>query len=158
MQELWLPVHGYEACLVSNVGRVYSHEYRRLLGLVLLDDRYVATTINRKIRKVHHLDAEAFICPRPKGLFCLHKDDDKFNNTPENLYWGTLSQNQRDCIKNGHRPNQAGQANYNAKLTPDKVLAIRGAVGTYKELGSQFNCHPMTISLIKRRKLWAELA
>ena len=158
MKELWLPVYGLEdQYLVSNVGRVQCRQTGNIRRLVLLDNRYVALPLNRKMRKVHHLVAEAFIEPRPDGMLCLHRDDDKFNNTPENLYWGTAKQNQRDCIRNGHRQNQSGQANNNAKLTPDQVRAIRIAVGTCKGLGRQFNCDPMTISLIKRRKLWAEL-
>ena len=158
MEELWLPVVGHEdQYLVSNVGRVQCQETGKILSLALLDDRYVAAWLPPKLRKVHHLVAEAFICPRPEGLFCLHRDDDKFNNTPENLYWGTLEQNQRDCTRNGHRRCQKGTENNSAKLTPETVRAIRVAAGTCKELGRRFSCSPMSISLIKRRKIWAHL-
>lgn len=35
----------------------------------------------------------------------LHRDDDKSNNTVENLYWGTYSDNAHDAVRNGtHYP------------------------------------------------------
>lgn len=159
MQELWRPVHGHESdYLVSSLGRVYSLNSRKMLSLSWLDGRYLACTIKRKMRKVHHLVAEAFICPRPAEMLCLHKDDNKANNTPDNLYWGTAKQNQHDCIRNGHRQDQAGTANNNAKLNCEMVKQIRDAKGTCASIGHQFGCSPMSVSLIKRRKLWAHCA
>tara|TARA_B100001094_G_scaffold25018_1_gene20963 strand:- start:691 stop:1170 length:480 start_codon:yes stop_codon:yes gene_type:complete len=156
MKELWRPVVGLEGkYLVSNVGRVWSVRLNAPLSLVLLAGKYPACNINRKMHKVHHLVAEAWHGPRPEGLLCLHRDDDKLNNTPENLYWGTQSQNMRDCIRNGHRQDQAGTANPSAKLDPDKVRAIRSAEGTCAGIGKQFGIHAQTVSLIKRGKLWA---
>ena len=35
---------------------------------------------------------------------CRHLDDDKTNNTPENLCWGTRSENTYDKIRNGRHP------------------------------------------------------
>ena len=102
MNELWRPVYGLEEShLVSNYGRVWSLMYGKRMSLSLLDGRYPAVQLKGKMHKVHHLVAEAFICPRPEGLLCLHRDDDKLNNTPENLYWGTQSQNQKDSMRNG---------------------------------------------------------
>ena len=141
---------------VSNFGRVQNIKTKLIYSQVLLDGRYPAVKLNRKMRKVHHLVAEAFIGPRPEGMLCLHRDDDKLNNTPANLYWGTQKQNQQDCIRNGHRPSQSGQANHNAKLDEDAVRAIRAATGTCKAIGDQFGISAMSVSLIKRRKLWAE--
>ena len=156
MQELWHPVLGFEGeYLVSNVGRVMCAHTGQIRRSQLLDNKYVAVCMNSKLLKVHHLVAEAFIGPRPDGLLCLHRDDDKFNNTPENLYWGTASQNQRDCHRNGHRK-QDGANNNNAKLNPELVREIRAAVGSCRALGKKYGVDPMTISLVKRRKLWAE--
>lgn len=31
----------------------------------------------------------------------LHRDGDALNNTPENLYWGSYSENMRDAIEHG---------------------------------------------------------
>jgi hypothetical protein len=50
---------------------------------------------------VHVLVALAFLGPRPFGdaLVC-HVDDDPTHNTPDNLYFGTRSQNEADKKKN----------------------------------------------------------
>ena len=80
--EVWQPVHGLEDFyLVSNVGRIWSLINDQPMRLSLLGGRYVAVELKGKMRKVHHLVAEAFICPRPDGMLCLHRDDDRFNNT-----------------------------------------------------------------------------
>ena len=158
MQELWRPVHGHESdYLVSSLGRVYSLNSRKMLSLVWLDGRYLACKIKRKMRKVHHLVAEAFICPRPAEMLCLHRDDNKANNTPDNLYWGTASQNQRDCHRNGHR-RQDGTHNNSAKLTEAQVIAIRQADAPNTVTARQYGVSPSLIGLIKRRKLWAHCA
>ena len=156
MQELWLPVVGLEnEYLISNVGRVMCAITGTIRRSQLLGGKYVSVSMNGKARKVHQLVAEAFIGPRPDGLYCLHRDDDRFNNTPENLYWGTQSENQKDCHRNGHR-RQDGIHNNAAKLNPELVREIRAATGTCKALGKKYAVDPMTISLVKRRKLWAE--
>jgi len=50
---------------------------------------------------VHRLVAEAFICPRPKGLFVNHKDGNKENNHFSNLEWVTAAANAQHAHKNG---------------------------------------------------------
>lgn len=55
---------------------------------------------------VHRIICEAFHGPAPEGKpWALHRDDDKDNNTPGNLYWGTPSDNLRDSIRNGTHVN-----------------------------------------------------
>ena len=46
-----------------------------------------------KTYKVHQLVCEAFNGPRPKGMVCMHLDEDYKNNKPENLSWGTQKEN-----------------------------------------------------------------
>ena len=161
--EQWRPVRGHEDFyLISSNGQVWNLRLNRTLKQRWLDGRYLAVMlrVNGKqvTKKIHHLVAEAFIGPRPDGMLCLHRDDDRSNNTPDNLYWGTAKQNQADCTRNGHRQDQAGTANNNAKLNCEMVKQIRDAKGTCASIGHQFGCSPMSVSLIKRRKLWAHCA
>lgn len=58
------------------------------------------------MKQVHRLVCEAFHGPAPEGKnLVLHWDDDPLNNTPENLRWGDLSDNQRDAVRNGRHSN-----------------------------------------------------
>lgn len=54
------------------------------------------------LRSAHYLVCSAFNGPRPDPSFhCAHRDDDKSNNCPDNLYWATPKQNMADAIRNG---------------------------------------------------------
>lgn len=121
--ESWKAVVGFEGYYeVSDRGRV-----RSLGWMVPLGDRMVQRKGRllkpqakdtghlwvwlckdkvRNRKKIHHLVLEAFDQPRPSGLWGLHKDDNPANNSwPENLYWGTPTQNTKDRRGNGNSPN-----------------------------------------------------
>jgi hypothetical protein len=59
---------------------------------------------------VQHLVAAAFLGPRPEGQIVRHLDDDKTRNDVGNLAYGTYTDNQYDCVGNGHH-------HHTAKLT-----------------------------------------
>lgn len=126
MDEIWLPVVGYESYYeVSNIGRVRSKD--RLVrtggrtavrrGKMLspypvkgYKSNYMALmlTVNkkRKRHKIHHLVLEAFVGPRPDGTECCHHDDNPFNNHLDNLRWDTHSANMLDQSRNGRNPHK----------------------------------------------------
>lgn len=91
--EMWKPISGYEGLYeVSNFGRVKSLKfgkekiltpgnYKGYLSVQLCKDG------KRKMMRVHRLVAEAFI-PNPNKLETVnHKDEDKTNNSANNLEW-----------------------------------------------------------------------
>ena len=161
--EQWRPVRGHEDFyLISSNGQVWNLRLNRTLKQRWLDGRYLAVMlrVNGKqvTKKIHHLVAEAFIGPRPDGMLCLHRDDDRSNNTPDNLYWGTAKQNQADCTRNGTRPSRKGALNTAAKLNPSQVQAIRAMEGGHREISQQFGISSSLVSMIKRRKVWAHCA
>ena len=51
---------------------------------------------------MHRLLLETFVGPCPKGMECRHLDDNKSNNSLDNLIWGTHIENCADRIKNGN--------------------------------------------------------
>lgn len=58
---------------------------------------------SRKTRKVAVLVLEAFVGLKPfKSAQALHWDDNRVNDTLENLRWGSPSENAFDCIRNGN--------------------------------------------------------
>lgn len=131
MSEEWRPIEGYEGLYeVSNTGRVRSLDmyvkigygnYRLHKGKVISllkkgEYGYIQVNLcyNGKLYKkyVHRLVAQAFI-PNPDNLPEVnHKDEDKTNNSVENLEWcdrkynmnfGTVRIRERDTkIKNGY--------------------------------------------------------
>lgn len=53
-------------------------------------------------RSVHTLVCSAFYGPSPEGKpWVLHRDGNHLNNTPENLYWGTPTENAQDALRHG---------------------------------------------------------
>lgn len=118
-KEYWKPVLGYEGLYeVSNLGRVKSLDrwVKGIYNSVQLKrgkiikprktwDNYIVVNLSKdgkmKTVKVHRLVAQAFL-PNPDNLPQVnHKDEDKNNNTVDNLEWCTNLYNHRygTCIK-----------------------------------------------------------
>ena len=165
-QEAWKPVVGHEGIyLVSDHGRVRSLKYRtrRLLKpnplvsghlIVSLYDRHK----NRRQALVNWLVLEAFVGPRPDGMWCCHWDDDPANNHLSNLRWDTPSGNVRDKRRNGRM--SIGARNGSAVLTPTKVRAIVALVErghTQSAVGKKFGVVQWTIGKIMNGETWTEV-
>ena len=108
--EIWRDIVGYEDThQVSNLGRVRVKErvintstgkrkYKsKLLSIQTSVEGYKFVILivnnNRKTAYIHRLIAEAFI-PNPDNLPCVnHRDEDKSNNSIENLEWCTVAYN-----------------------------------------------------------------
>src|SRR3990167_1714304 len=73
-------------------------------------------------RYVHHLVLEAFVGPRPNGCEALHNDGNAWNNTLENLRWGSRDENLADFRRHGRKK---GVWHHRAKLTDGIVTIIR---------------------------------
>lgn len=119
MAEEWRSVVGYEGSYeVSSNGRVRSvdreirldnGQVRHLQGRDLAGFRgqqgyWYADLYQSQIRrkfKVHALVAAAFIGPRPTGYDVCHNNGDNQDNRPQNLRYGTRSENIRDLVSHG---------------------------------------------------------
>ena len=166
MTELWRPVVGWEdKYLVSDQGNVWGIRLERCLKQRWLDGRYKAVMLrkNRKqyTRKIHQLVAEAFIGPRPDGLLCLHRDDDRTNNTPANLYWGTPQQNWIDCVRNERQVSRQGVLNTQARLSVTDVQEIKRLLAaglSQPQIAKRFLVSPALVCKINTGKLWSHVA
>lgn len=105
MEEIWKDIKGYEGKYqVSSLGRVKSLNYRnkgieQILKLDnYLDYSYIA--LSGKTFKVHKLVATHFI-PNPDNLrYINHKDENKRNNSVDNLEWCTFNYNMNYGTRN----------------------------------------------------------
>ena len=122
-------------------------------GVVLcVDGRFHRAT-------VHQLVAEAFIGPRPPGLDVCHRDGNRKNNRPENLRYGTRSDNLAD--RDLHGTHQRGERNPSARLTDSQAEEIRARRQTGELLSSlagTFGVRESTISRIANNKRRAVLS
>lgn len=91
----------------------------------------------------------------PDGMFVLHKCDNPGCVEPSHLFIGTQVDNMRDKKAKGRGNN--GMKHGNARLTDELVREIRGADGTYAELGRKYGVVPSTVWQIKHRRTWAHI-
>lgn len=173
MNEKWKPVVGFEGLYsVSSLGRVRSEsrvvpytdgvrKARTIKSRLLSPSNmngYVQVCLyrdnKRKTVRVHRLVAMAFI-PNTNKLPCVnHKDGNKANNTPSNLMWSTVLDNNVHAYQTGLNP--TGEDHHNSILTNDQIVAIResytGKWGEQSALARRYNVTPQTIHFIVHNK------
>lgn len=163
----WRPCPGFPDYEVSNTGQVKRSAIgirKRVLGVLLAPEinkdghhRYTMFINGKRGRKFSH----QLVClawhgeaPTDQHIVC-HKNDNKDENTPTNLYWGTRKQNGSDSVVNGR--SVRGEKVNTAKLNESQVIEIRersfgGA--TNIELAGEFGIPDSAISQIVRGKNW----
>lgn len=142
----WLPVPGYEGHYeVSDAGTVRSlyREVRTKGGWVQshAGKPLKAGTVNGNCHQlvvlskngvvksflIHRLVLEAFVGPRPLGMWACHANDDGRDNRLENLRWDTPSANSLDCIRNGrHKGANKTHCKRGHEFTPDNTYTRPG--------------------------------
>ena len=139
IQETWRPVVGYGGYYeVSDRGQIRSLHTpaRRILKPGTLKpsghlhvDLWVNGTGTTKL--VHHLVLEAFDKPRPPGAECRHLNGNPADNRwPQNLVWGTHSENQRDAVRHGTQRNtRKTHCDSGHEFTPGNTYDNHGARG-----------------------------
>jgi hypothetical protein len=94
--------------------------------------------------------------PPPDRPWVLHVDDNRWDNRPSKLYYGTPKQNAEDSVKNGHT--LKGAAVNTAKLTDAKVRQMRKLRAenqlTTTELVSKFGVCRSSVKYILAGTTW----
>ena len=166
MTEVYLPVIGFEGLYeVSNQGKVRSLPRKRAGqsygGKILktsLDHctGYMLLVLHdsgrRQSSRVHVLVAEAFLGPRPKGLFVLHGPNGTSDNSAANLSYGTPAQNMADKRRDG--THTEGELIGNSKLTKEKVIEIYCSPEPGIRFAEKYGVTKGAISLIRSGKNW----
>ncbi|MFQ1038322.1 NUMOD4 motif-containing HNH endonuclease [Citrobacter koseri] len=103
-------------------------------------------------KMVHRLVAEAFIPNTGNKPEVNHIDGNKSNNDVSNLEWVTRSENAVHGV--AHNLLKHGFEHPASKLTPEQVLAIYSANGSYKDIGKAFGVCAQTVCNIKRKSIY----
>lgn len=89
---------------VTRMGQVWSETSKKFLKPTLANNGYRVVNLpyapgKYRVHSVHRLVAKAFI-PNPNNLpKVLHGDNDRSNNSVDNLRWGTQSDNIRQSVE-----------------------------------------------------------
>jgi len=119
-------IPGYERYIITSTGKIITRD-----GTVLKPAPnhagyhrvWLYNEHGRARKRVHVLVCEAFHGPAPSPRHeVLHKDNDRTNNTPGNLRWGTHQENGRDKAEHG---TVRGERNPRAKVTDAQVAEIQ---------------------------------
>ena len=107
MEEIWKDIEGYEGLYqISNKGRVKSLKWgkERILKPGITSSGYLKVLLckNGMIKhiKIHRLVANAFITNPENKPQVNHKDENKFNNSVNNLEWSTAKENNNFGTRN----------------------------------------------------------
>jgi hypothetical protein len=165
MTEQWKPVPGFDGYEVSDQGRVKSHRRGkpRLLRLSPNSSGYLTLTLydgngNGRARGVHQLVLEAFVGPRPEGMYACHGPGGCLDNRLSNLYWDTPANNSgRDMDRDGTRPPRQGELNHQCRLTEQQAQAILNDTRTQEAIAKDYGVSRSLVGQIKRRAAWAHL-
>jgi len=103
---MWKIIKDFDRYSVSPCGDVRNNSTKRILKHILNNKGYHKVSLynNSGMKQVyvHRLVATNFIENTDGCKQVNHKDDNKDNNHINNLYWGTQSQNIKDCYANGY--------------------------------------------------------
>lgn len=182
--EIWVPARNFEWYEVSSHGRVRRVTYQdpnrppHVMRPHLSRDGYERLSMwnhdGCKSVMVSRIVCATFNGPEPDGgRHCAHKDGNRTNNRPGNLYWATPAENAQDKYTHGtiafgdehwthQNPQQVvkGERHYLSTLTEDQVEAILmhpKAKGTDDILAAKYSVSASTINKIRSGKNWAHV-
>lgn len=124
---------------------------------------YGGFKVKGKMRQAHRVSWEMHRGAIPAGLFVLHSCDNPPCVNPDHLFLGTQKDNALDRDRKGRREAPQGEKNGFAKLTSEKVEAIRreyqrgSSLFGLKALGIKYCVHSGTIWGIVHRKRWSHI-
>lgn len=105
----------------------------------------------------HRVIFEAANGPIPKGLYILHKCDNRICCNPNHLFMGTIADNNADKMAKGRHRGPRGTGHPLSKITEADVISIREKYKnghTQVMLAREFGVHQTKISEIVRGLAW----
>lgn len=115
---------------------------------------YGSFQFNKRRGLAHRWAWELYCGEIPKGLSVLHECDNPYCVNTDHLFLGTRADNIQDmCAKNRQR-GAVGQANGNAKLTAEQVVAIRASGNSIKSICEEFGIKKSMVFNIRAGVNW----
>lgn len=107
----------------------------------------------------HRIAWEIYVGEIPAGMCVCHHCDNPSCVNPAHLFIGTHTDNMRDCANKGrnYTESQVGESNNNAKLTYERVVAIRAMRRDGVKnavLAKEFGVSKSTVSSITQHHIW----
>lgn len=123
-----------------------------LWGGTLNDSGYGIIMIDGSVQRAHRVSYEVFKRERPGSKQVCHSCDNPRCINPDHLWLGTHNDNIQDAVKKGRM--HLGEKHGMAKLTENDVREIRNSPLSGVELAKKFKVGNMTISNVRRFKVW----
>lgn len=129
-------------------------------GYVCLREWFGSKASGSRALKAHRVIWESVHGPIPAGLVINHINGVKYDNRIANLECVTVAENATHASRGGLLNCFSGQNHFRAKLTDDKVRAIRSYGMEYSncELGRMFGVHNSRIRDIRLGIAWKHVA
>lgn len=149
VNELWLPIPGFEEYLVSNLGRVFSKKTNRVLKPVKNGSGYLKVDLCKSggvyPKKVHRLVLSAFCPTLDSTLEANHINGIKTDNRIYNLEWVTRSENIRHSAHQlgnayGRKPKPVSQFTRDGQLIAVHKSMADASRSTGVGLGNIYSC------------------
>lgn len=117
----WYEIPGYSKYLANRKGEIFTKKTRNFTaggnaGRYLKVSVYADGAETPSLRYVHDLVCRAFYGAPTGNFVVLHDDNNRKNNLPTNLSWGTQAQNVKDAWMDGLRGLRVSKENLPVSL------------------------------------------
>jgi len=119
---------------------------------------YGILTSDGQIHMAHRYSWMIHKGPIPKGLFVLHKCDNRICVNPDHLFLGTHEDNMRDMVTKKRQA--VGSKVASSKLTEEivrQIRALRQSGMKYREIAEAFDLSTYHVKDICHRRYWAHV-
>lgn len=123
----------------------------------LLSSGYGKFSVRNRAVGAHRVSWELANGPIPKGMWVLHRCDNRMCVNPDHLFLGTSSDNIRDMDAKGRRVILTGEAHHRSKLKAEQVREIRSSQEPITNLANRYGVNWITVYDAKIGKTWKDL-
>lgn len=142
---------------VSDLGRVRNRLTGKTRNSVPIKNGYMTLLFSspRKLRYVHVMVLETFICPRPLGLTASHLNGDRKDNRLCNLVWETHGANIRR--KKEHKTEPIGCGRWSAKITEEQAKIAKYSTMSEDKAAKMIGISRSQVNRIRSGKNWSHI-